>query len=644
MASGALDTPARMFGLKKISIIGHDLIMTVIALIGAFLLRFDDAPLMERAQHFGKLLPPFLAAAAAVYWAFDLYKSKWRFASLPDLQNIVKAALALSLGLLILDYVLVSNTFYGFFFFGKQTILIYAGLQVFLLGGPRLAYRAFKDSRLRASSSVDGAVSALIAGRAADVEVFLRALDANPARKILPRGVLTSRANEIGLAIRGVPVLGTLDDLERASADLAARGTPVRRLVLTPNILSPEDSPEKFLARARKLNLPVSRLRTIDGSGGAELAPVEIEDLLLRPSVDVDPARLKALLSGKRVIVTGGGGSIGSEIVARAAANGASAVLVIESSEPSLYAVTEAVESFPEKPAFEGRICNIRDAKRLTALMREFKPDLVFHAAALKHVPFLETDWSEAAETNVFGSVNVADAAVAAGARALVIISTDKAIEPVSMLGATKQLAEKYAEALDAARAKDAPPMRLISVRFGNVLASSGSVVPKFRAQIANGGPVTVTHPEMVRYFMTIREACDLVLSAAGHALEPASQRASVYVLKMGQPVKILDLAERMIRFAGYEPGVDVEIAFTGMRPGERLNEILFDQSEAAVQIGLPGVMAARSKPAGIEEVRGWLAELKQAVDASDRAAALAVLKRAVPEFKPEGEREAAAG
>src|SRR5690606_10471001 len=198
-----------------------------------------------------------------------------------------------------------------------------------------------------------------------------------------------------------------------------------------------------------------------------------------------------------------------------------------------------------------------------------FKPDLVFHAAALKHVPILERDWDEGIKTNVFGSINVADAAAAAGARAMVMISTDKAIEPVSMLGATKRFAEMYCQARDA-EARSAPadagePMRIIAVRFGNVLASNGSVVPKFRQQIEAGGPVTVTHPEMVRYFMTIREACDLVLTASSHALGAERSDVSVYVLNMGQPVRIFDLAERMIRLSGLEPGVDIEIAFTGM-------------------------------------------------------------------------------
>jgi FlaA1/EpsC-like NDP-sugar epimerase len=260
----------------------------------------------------------------------------------------------------------------------------------------------------------------------------------------------------------------------------------------------------------------------------------------------------------------------------------------------------------------------------------------VFHAAALKHVPILERDWSEGVKTNIFGSVNVADAALAAGAEAMVMISTDKAIEPVSMLGLTKRFAEMYCQALDhdlVTQSADKPRMRLISVRFGNVLASNGSVVPKFKAQIEAGGPVTVTHPDMVRYFMTIREACDLVITAATHALAPTRPDVSVYVLEMGQPVKIVDLAERMIRLSGLEPGRDIEVVFTGMRPGERLNEILFAIEEPPVQIGIPGIMAAKPNEPPMTTLRKWLAELEAAIANNDRVIIRAVLKDAVPEF-----------
>ena len=326
---------------------------------------------------------------------------------------------------------------------------------------------------------------------------------------------------------------------------------------------------------------------------------------------------------------------IGSEICERAAPFGAARLLVIENSEPALYAVMETLGA-RTSVAVDGRIADIRDRERILQLMIEFKPDIVFHAAALKHVPILERDWSEGVKTNIFGTVNVADAALAAGAEAMVMISTDKAIEPVSMLGLTKRFAEMYCQALDrdlAARPANEPHMRLISVRFGNVLASNGSVVPKFKAQIEAGGPVTVTHPDMVRYFMTIREACDLVLTAATHALSPVRADVSVYVLNMGQPVKIVDLAERMIRLSGLQPGHDIDIVFTGMRPGERLNEILFATEEPAVEIGVAGIMAAKPNEPPMQSLRKWIAALEQAIVRDDRTTIKAVLKDAVPEF-----------
>jgi len=342
-------------------------------------------------------------------------------------------------------------------------------------------------------------------------------------------------------------------------------------------------------------------------------------------------------VKGKAIVVTGGGGSIGAEICHRVATFGAARLLVLENSEPALYAVTEALAATNEGCAeVEGRIADIRDRERIFRLIAEFKPDLVFHAAALKHVPILERDWSEGVKTNIFGSINVADAAVAAGVEAMVMISTDKAIEPVSMLGLTKRFAEMYCQALDrelAERPNGRSPMRLISVRFGNVLASNGSVVPKFKAQIEAGGPVTVTHPDMVRYFMTIREACDLVITAASHALTPERLSVSVFVLNMGQPVRIVELAERMIRLSGLQPGYDIEIVFTGIRPGERLNEILFASEEPAVEIGIAGIMAAKPNEPPMRTLDAWIAGLDQAIARDDLAAIKAILKNAVPEF-----------
>jgi len=342
-------------------------------------------------------------------------------------------------------------------------------------------------------------------------------------------------------------------------------------------------------------------------------------------------------VKGKSIIVTGGGGSIGGEICDRIVTFGASRVLVIENSEPALHAILETLGRKRTGAVIEGRLADIRDRARISRLMSDFRPDIVFHAAALKHVPLLEQDWEEGVKTNVFGSVNVADAAAAAGATAMVMISTDKAIEPVSVLGASKRFAEMYCQALDNDFARRADGhqrrMRLIAVRFGNVLASNGSVVPKFKAQIEAGGPLTVTHPDMLRYFMTIREACDLVVTAASHALGPDRSDVAVYVLNMGQPVKIVDLAERMIRLSGLEPGRDIQITFTGVRRGERLQEILFGRDEPISGIGIEGIVAARPVSPSLDAMRGWLVALEQGLVRGERSVIYGVLRDAVPDF-----------
>jgi O-antigen biosynthesis protein WbqV len=412
---------------------------------------------------------------------------------------------------------------------------------------------------------------------------------------------------------------------------------------MTPTALAPEANPEGLLMRARRLHLVTSRLPSLEEGGEAlRLAPVAVEDLLLRPSTAIDYQRIEAFVRGKAAVVTGGGGSIGAEICDRLATFGVSRMLVIENSEPALHAITERLVERAGAMELDGRIADIRDRDRVFRLIKDFRPDIVFHAAALKHVPILERDWEEGVKTNVFGSVNVADAALAAGAQAMVMISTDKAIEPVSVLGATKRFAEMYCQALDADVRRRAvagqPPMRLIAVRFGNVLASNGSVVPKFKAQIDAGGPITVTHPDMVRYFMTIREACDLVVTSATHALSAhnAHPDVAVYVLNMGQPVKIVDLANRMIRLSGLEPGRDIQIVFSGVRPGERLHEILFAHNEPAEEIGVAGIVAARPVQPSLEGMRAWLGELNQCLTRDDRGAIYRVLREAVPDFRKE--------
>src|SRR3954454_4404072 len=624
----------------------HDALATTVALFASFYLRFEGDSFLDRLPLLLRILPWFIASSIVVCYVFNLTTTKWRFFSLPDALNILRAATVLTLALLVLDYIFVAPNIHGApvapnmqgaFFLGKITIILYWFLEIFFLSGSRFLYRYFRYSRARYHARTDENVAlALLIGRAADAEILLRGIESGAVKRLWPVGVLSPSPADRGQSIRNVPVQGGIEDFEDVIADFARRNKPIARLVMTPSAFEPDARPESVLMRARRLGLIVSRLPSMESGETPRLTNVAVEDLLLRPSESIDYARLERLVKSKAVIVTGGGGSIGSEICERVATFGAARLLVIENSEPALYSVIEELTARWTDAVIEGRIADIRDRERILRLMSEFKPDIVFHAAALKHVPILERDWSEGVKTNIFGSINVADAALAAGAEAMVMISTDKAIEPVSMLGLTKRFAEMYCQALDsdlASKPGSKPRMRLISVRFGNVLASNGSVVPKFKAQIEAGGPVTVTHPDMVRYFMTIREACDLVITAATHALAPRRPDVSVYVLNMGQPVKIVELAERMIRLSGLQPGHDIDIVFTGMRPGERLNEILFASEEPTIEIGVAGIMVAQPNELPMETLRKWIAALDQAIASDDRATIRAVLKDAIPEF-----------
>lgn len=636
--------------IRKLLVIIHDFLVTGLALLASFAVRFEAGGLEQRLPQLLYVIPLFSLGASFVYYACRLYDSKWRFASLPDLAKIFQAVSLLSICLVVIDYTLVSSAFYGQFLFGKTTIALYWCLQMFFLGGPRLAYRYFRYIRTWKRASSTDSNPTLLLGRSADAELILRAIESGALKRIRPIGILSPSVADQEMAIRGISVLGSFDDLEGVVAKLQQRGQRIAQLVLTASALEPYLDPEGLLARARRLGIDAKQLAGLQEGGAAGwpavyVSRIELEDLLLRPSVPIDYGRLERFVSGRAVVVTGGGGSIGSELCKRLIAFRAERLLILENSEPALAAILDSLAMLRGTTAVHGRLADVRDRERMMRLLADFKPDVVLHAAALKHIPLLEQEWSEGIKTNVFGSINVADAAAASGAELMIMVSTDKAVEPVSLLGATKRLAEMYCQALHAQlhnvddRAvvrlnKDRRRTRLISVRFGNVLGSNGSVVPKFKAQIDAGGPVTVTHPDMVRYFMSVREACDLVLAAGSHAGTAEAGASCVYVLNMGQPVKIVDLAERMIRMSGYIPGQDIEFVFTGIREGERLQETLFAPGETTTEIGLEGVVAARPRFPSLAALNKSINALEQALARGDQNATLELLHATVPGYK----------
>lgn len=527
-------------------------------------------------------------------------------------------------------------------------------VQAIVLGlmwlAPRLAWRRF---RARGGAvAVTVAERLLLAGADDGADLFLRAIetDARGAFEVL--GLLALDQQSRGRLIHGRPVLGALSDAAEVLADLAARGQLPDALVVT----SPEIDGDRLAALldvADKAGVAVRRLPrltaldagpppardgAVAGDGRLALRPIAIEDLLNRAPVALDREAMARLVAGRRVLVTGAGGTIGGELARQIAGFGPESLTLVEVSEYALYEIDLAIRESHPGLSRRAVLADIRDRERISRVIAEAKPELVFHAAALKHVPLVEDNPLEGILTNAVGTRNVADAARAAEAAVVVLISTDKAVNPSSVMGAAKRLAEMYFQALDARRAAEGRGTRFVTVRFGNVLGSTGSVVPLFRRQIERGGPVTVTHPDMQRYFMTVAEAVSLVLQASALAHEdrlPEPARAGgIVVLDMGKPVRIVELARQMVRLAGLRPDIDIPIRFTGLRPGEKLEEELFHGREPHVPAGRPGLLVAAPRTAELALVARALDGLAQSGRAGEREAALAQLAVLVPEFR----------
>jgi O-antigen biosynthesis protein WbqV len=577
-----------------------------------------------------RLLP--VAGAVAIWLIgvpFGLSRLHWRFTAMRDLALVGGAGIVAAILLVLL-------------LVGAGVALPSAGFPVVLalcmvvaLTAPRVVYRL---ARTQAQPrEAEGVTTAILVGTGETAELFLAALArfAVPPYRVV--GLMGLSARHTGRRIHGFDILGAAEGAEAVLARLAANEALPDLLIIT----APEfsgDALAGLLAAAEGQGVRVLRAPSLTALAPAEtgqitLQPIMIEDLLNRRQVALDRDGMARLIQRRRVMVTGAGGSIGSELARQVAGFAPAELMLVDNGEFALWQID--LELAETQPACKRRavIADVRDAARMRELCAAFRPELVFHAAALKHVPIVEDNPLEGLRTNCLGTQAVADAASAAGAQAMVLISTDKAVNPSSVMGASKRLAEMYAQALDVA-ARRAGGMRCVTVRFGNVLGSTGSVVPLFRRQLAAGGPLTVTHPDMQRYFMTVREAVGLVLQASvvgtGAAAAPDG---GIFVLDMGEPVKIVDLARQMIRLAGLRPETDIAIRFTGLRPGEKLFEELFHGSERPAPTGHAGLLMASPRVADLSLVRTALSEIEAAAAAGDVAAGLQILGRLVPEF-----------
>lgn len=591
----------------------HDLFAVAIAWLLAFWLRFNlEIPEAFREQAWASVLW-VVPIYGAIFYVAGLYRGVWRYASLPDLQRIILAvgvaALAVPATLFMLQFAVP-----------RSVLVMSPVLLVVIMGGSRLAYRGWKEKRLGLALAA-GLEPVVVLGATEAAASLVKDLARSPQWRVI--GIFDDNPALHHRQIHGARVYGAISDLPSMQQRLKAK----RAIIAMPE--SDHAARRRAVAAAQAAGLKVMTVPSFDDlvSGRvtvSQIRNVELDDLLGRDPVELDTTGLQEWLGRRVVLITGAGGSIGSELCRQIARYKPQRILLLDNSEYSLYTIEqEFIRRFPDVD-ISSVIGDVKDPGRMNQLLRMFRPTVVFHAAAYKHVPLVESGntW-QAVLNNVLGTRVMAEASIANGVEKFVLISTDKAVNPTNVMGATKRLAELLCQALHGAGSTC-----FVIVRFGNVLGSTGSVIPKFREQIAAGGPVTVTHPEITRFFMSIPEAVQLVLQAG-----LTSQGEEIVVLDMGEPVKIADLARDMIRLSGFDEN-DIKIVYTGLRPGEKLYEELLAADENSLPTPHPKLRIAKARsapPELLNELAAWLARSTLPDDAAVRSE----LARWVPEYMP---------
>jgi FlaA1/EpsC-like NDP-sugar epimerase len=596
----------------------HDLLMIPVAWLVAYWVHFDLRVIPAEAMRevlAGLLL--VLPLQAVVNWRFGLYRGVWRFASLPDLIRISKAILA---GVLLSTLALFAMGLLGSM--PRALMPLYGLLLLANLSLPRFFYRWWKDHRRHFRSAQR--VLIVNAGKAGDM--LVRDMLRDPRQAYRPVAFVDDDRTKQGKEIQGIRVVGPYSAMPRVARELAID------LIMLAVPSANAEQMRSLVALAEDCGVPFRTVPHLEDlmSGQIrvqELRKVRIEDLLGREPVNLDWPRIREGLTGRVIMVTGAGGSIGSELCRQIASLQPAALILLENSEYNLYSIERELREHCSELTLHAHLADITDAVACDTLFAKYHPQVVFHAAAYKHVPMLETQVREAVRNNILGTKTVAQAADRYGCSVFVLISTDKAVNPANVMGVTKRVAEIYVQNLDAKS-----QTRFITVRFGNVLGSAGSVVPLFEKQIKAGEAVTVTHPEMERYFMTVREACQLIMQSS-----VLGRGGEIFVLNMGEPIKISRLAEEMIRLSGKVPGRDIKIVYTGLRPGEKLNEELFHEREKLVETSHEQIRLARYREVGWDLLTKRLEELDKACAVYDTARLGELLNWFVPERRRVG-------
>ncbi|MDW7772655.1 MAG: nucleoside-diphosphate sugar epimerase/dehydratase [Desulfobulbaceae bacterium] len=601
--------------LNRWSALVHDLFWIPVALALSYWLRFNLESIPDQFQQSLRMLIIIaLPLQGGIFWYFGLYRGLWRFASIPDLVRIIKASFAGTLCLVGSSALVIRLEGVPRSIFFLYPLLLITGLSL-----SRISYRWYKDHQF--SLRPENGTRTLIVGAGRAGEMLLR--DLQYRDEYQPVAFFDDNVKLHNREIHGISVVGGIDDLGEIAPSLGGE------LVLIAIPSADKTILQRIVTQCNRIKIPYKTLPSLleipDGKVSVErLRPVTVEDLLGREVIEMNYGAVNAYLGDKVILVTGGGGSIGSELCRQIAALGPAKLIVFDNSEFNIYSIEQELrDDFPDL-ALEIILGDIKDADRITWVFSSFRPNVVFHAAAYKHVPMLEFNPAEGVRNNVIGTRVVADAADRFNAEHFVLISTDKAVNPTNIMGATKRIAELYCQNLDIISSTC-----FITARFGNVLGSAGSVVPLFKKQIANGGPITVTHPEISRYFMTIPESVSLILQAGA-----MGQGGEIFVLNMGKPVLIKDLAKQMIQLSGLKVDEDIKIVYTGLRPGEKLFEELLHESEALQDTSHEKLFLARSRRVEWMRLTDQLEKLQKAAVSRDVQQMLLLLHDIVPEFR----------